>query len=66
MNPYKCASKIGKTIFSLTIVLSVLKIIGIIHWSLIWILTPIWLPIILFIGLGIAVTILNKDIVKED
>lgn len=28
-----------------------LKIVGIIHWSWIWVLSPIWIPVVLFIAI---------------
>lgn len=28
-----------------------LKVVGIIHWSWIWVLSPIWIPVVLFIAI---------------
>lgn len=42
----------------LTIVFIVLKLLGKIHWSWLWVLSPIWiafLATVVFIGLGFAV-----------
>lgn len=33
----------------LTIVFIVLKLVGVINWSWMWVLSPIWIPIILFV-----------------
>ncbi len=33
----------------LTIVFIVLKLIGYINWSWVWILSPIWIPMIVFV-----------------
>lgn len=39
----------------LTIVFIVLKLLGIIQWSWIWVLSPIWIPLIIVIILLIII-----------
>lgn len=39
----------------LAIVFIVLKFLGVINWSWIWVLSPIWLPIILAIAIAFLV-----------
>jgi len=34
----------------LTIVFIVLKLVGVIQWSWIWVLSPIWIPVLLVIA----------------
>lgn len=33
---------------TLTLIFVVLKLVGVIHWSWLWILAPMWLPIAIF------------------
>ena len=40
----------------LAIVFIVLKLVGVINWSWIWVLSPIWLPIALVIVLELIVS----------
>ena len=61
MNLFKCASIIGKAMITLTVFLSILRITEVIHCSWIWVLTPIWLPIVLLCCLGVAVQSRNID-----
>lgn len=42
----------------LTVVFITLKLIGIITWSWVWVLAPIWIPIALILGLFLIVGIL--------
>lgn len=46
----------------LTIAFIVLKIVGAIEWSWIWVISPLWFPFCLFFGVGI-VLILIKDFI---
>ena len=39
----------------LTIVFIVLKLLGIIQWSWVWVLSPIWIPLIIIIILLIII-----------
>ena len=46
----------------LTIVFIVLKLIGIIDWSWIWVLAPLWIElIIVLVIVGVAVVILKRE-----
>lgn len=49
----------------LGIVFIVLKLVGIINWSWIWVLAPIWVPATLIISilLGAAIFVIKKGIV---
>lgn len=44
---------------TLAIVFLVLKLVGVISWSWLWVLSPIWIEVLLFIGYVILYTILN-------
>jgi len=48
----------------LQIAFIVLKLCGVIKWSWLWVLSPIWLPIALFI-LGFIIYLIYKAIRKE-
>lgn len=45
----------------LTIVFITLKLMNIITWSWVWVLSPIWISLILLIVLLIIFVILNRD-----
>ena len=51
------------TVIALTVFIT-LKLIGVIEWNWIWVLSPLWLPVLLFvfvIGLiGIIIAIYNR------
>ncbi len=34
---------------TLTVIFVVLKLVGVIHWSWLWVLAPMWLPIAIFV-----------------
>ena len=47
----------------LTIVFIVLKLIGVIGWSWLWVLSPLWIPIafsVLFIGIALFAAWIRK------
>jgi hypothetical protein len=44
----------------LTIVFVVLKLIGVIEWSWIWVLSPIWISVILILVVWGIYAIINK------
>ena len=49
----------------LAIVFIVLKLVGVIEWSWIWVLSPIWIPLLLMVILLIVLAAINgknKDI----
>lgn len=41
----------------LTIIFIVLKVIGVIDWSWIWVLAPLWIPVLLWIGTFLALVV---------
>lgn len=43
----------------LLIVFIVLKLVGVIDWSWVWVLAPFWIPILIVIFLTIAIKLLN-------
>lgn len=43
----------------LTIVFIVLKLVGVINWSWLWVLSPIWIPIILAVLVFLICVIKN-------
>ena len=44
----------------LTIIFIVLKLVGVINWSWIWVLAPSWIPFLLYILLCIAETLIER------
>lgn len=49
----------------LTIIFVVLKLVGVVNWSWLWVLAPLWLPTILgFAGWLIFGVILGKAVTK--
>lgn len=44
----------------LTIVFIVLKLLGVIQWSWVWVLSPIWIDAILVVALLAVLIILNR------
>ena len=44
----------------LTVVFIVLKLVGVINWSWIWVLAPFWIPLLLYILLSIAETLIER------
>jgi len=51
----------------LTIIFFVLKVLGILKWSWLWVFSPIWIPIvfgIIFI-IAIAIVIYISDLLKD-
>ena len=44
----------------LTIVFIVLKLLGKITWSWIWVLSPLWIPIVLIIAIFIIIGVLES------
>lgn len=50
-----------------TVVLSALKVSGVIAWSWLWVLCPLWIPFVIAILFTIAITIAVKgDTTKLD
>lgn len=45
----------------LTIVFIILKLCGVIDWSWLWVLSPLWISFVIAIILTIIVLIINKD-----
>lgn len=45
----------------LTIVFIILKLCGVIDWSWVWVLSPIWIGLIIVILVIIIFSIINKD-----
>ena len=44
----------------LTVVFIVLKLVGVINWSWIWVLAPSWIPFLLYILLSIPETLIER------
>lgn len=44
----------------LTLIFIVLKFVGVIDWSWIWVLSPLWLTVVLIVFLAIIKTLLHK------
>ena len=44
----------------LTVVFIVLKLVGVINWSWIWVLASFWIPLLLYILLSIAETLIER------
>ena len=44
----------------LTIVFIVLKLIGIIEWSWFWVLSPVWISVILIVVLSVVLYIIDR------
>lgn len=45
----------------LTIVFIVLKLVGVINWSWLWVLSPLWIEIIIAIILAIILVLIEKN-----
>lgn len=50
----------------LTIVFIVLKLTGVIHWSWVWVLSPIWIAITLYVVILAIIVIVVKLKKKEE
>ena len=50
----------------LTIVFIVLKLCGVITWSWVWVLSPIWISLVIALIIIIGLFILNKKIERGD
>lgn len=44
----------------LTIVFVVLKLVGVINWSWLWVLCPLWINLLLTIIVAVIIVIINK------
>lgn len=44
----------------LTIVFVVLKLVGVINWSWLWVLCPLWINLLLIIIVAVIIVIINK------
>lgn len=49
----------------LTIVFIVLKLTGVIHWSWVWVLSPIWIAIALYVVI-LAIIVIVANLKKEE
>ena len=45
----------------LLIVFVVLKLIGVVNWSWIWVLAPFWIPFLLYIIVSIAIHLIERS-----
>lgn len=45
----------------ITVIFIVLKILGFINWSWIWVLSPIWITGLFIIGLAVYIMFKNKE-----
>ena len=43
----------------LTIVFIVLKLCGVIAWSWLWVLSPLWIPMVLALLIGIVIAVIR-------
>ena len=59
MNKSKGSSGLGLC-GVLTIIFVVLKLVNVIHWSWLWVLSPLWINIALIIILIIIVSLINN------
>lgn len=50
----------------LTIVFIVLKLTGVIGWSWIWVLSPIWIPVILAVVSFLGMAVICKIAIKKE
>lgn len=44
----------------LAIVFVVLKLVGVISWSWWWVLSPIWIPVVIILILGLSIGVYKK------
>lgn len=44
----------------LTVVFIVLKLVGVVNWSWIWVLAPFWTPFLLYIILSVAEILIER------
>lgn len=68
-NGTKSQARGGISFFGLlTIVFIVLKLCGVIQWSWVWVVAPIWIPTALFLGIsliiGIIILIIDRAVKK--
>ena len=49
----------------LTIVFVVLKLVGVINWSWLWVLCPLWIDILLTVIVLVIIAIIDKRIRKK-
>ena len=62
MNSNKSSGSSGIGICGvLTIVFIVLKLVGVINWSWLWVLCPLWIDILLTIIVLVIITIIDKE-----
>lgn len=61
MNSNRNSSSSGIEICGvLTIVFVVLKLVGVINWSWLWVLCPLWINLLLTIIVAVIIVIINK------
>lgn len=49
----------------LTIVFVVLKLVGVINWSWLWVLCPLWIDILLMVIVSVIITIIDNKTRKK-
>jgi len=49
--------KITLPLVPLTIILIILKLSGVIHWSWLWVIAPIWIPYAIIFGVWIIIAL---------
>jgi hypothetical protein len=49
----------------LTIVFVVLKLVGVINWSWLWVLCPLWIDILLTVIVSVIITIIDNKTRKK-
>lgn len=45
----------------LTLIFITLQLCGVIHWSWVWVLSPIWIPIFLGLLIAVVVGLINRE-----
>lgn len=44
----------------LTVAFIVLKLVGVINWSWLWVLAPIWIPVVIAFAILVIAAVLNR------
>lgn len=60
MNSNRNSSSSGIGICGVLTVFVVLKLIGVINWSWLWVLCPLWINLLLTIIVAVIIVIINK------
>lgn len=56
------------TMVLITLVFFILKVLGYLQWSWLWILSPLWIPIVsivLIVVVGLTIAVLRKNSLSE-